>query len=141
MEIHTFGSSDIKPKYFLLVDDISTNENYGFVSDIKKIKKNVDVFGEFFKNELSVYRLIHNYEGTTTVFSLGRFIIVFSLSEDGKEGSMTFFDFQINKTRQELKTILLYDFSETITCEFLKLYDVLLASFSKSQDVFFLQCP
>mgnify|MGYP000891292705 CR=1 FL=1 len=120
-------------KFTFLVDNISDNRNWGKTTDIDKIEYNRRLLGEDMNIELDV-NLQFTDTGMTTVLPLGRFITVLQISKDESKGSMTFFDFQTNATRDELKEMIGKVYSENLTNQWFKFYDMLLSEFKNEDD-------
>ena len=120
-------------KYRLLVDEMSDKRNFGSTSDIDKIEYNKRILGDDFNIDLTIKNLFTD-EGITSVFPLGCFITVLQLKKDGTEGKMTFFDFDIETDKEELKSILRQQFSENIVHLWFHVYDILQLEFSEKDD-------
>ena len=120
-------------KFTFLVDNISDNRNWGKTTDIDKIEYNRRLLGEDMNIELDV-NLQFTDTGMTTVLPLGRFITVLQISKDESKGSMTFFDFQTNATRDELKEMIGKVYCENLKNQCFKFYDIILIDFKNEDD-------
>ncbi|MFC6098359.1 hypothetical protein ACFPVY_17055 [Flavobacterium qiangtangense] len=124
----------IVKKFTLLVDDITESENWGTTTDLEKIEYNRQIFGEDIDIDVQIRQCLTD-EGTTAVFSFGRFITIFQIRKDSKKGRMTFFDFQTDFTRKELEGLLQPLYSENIVKAWFKAYDVLVENFTELNDL------
>lgn len=130
----------VTEKYRLLVDDMSEKRNFGFTSDIDKIRYNKNILGDDFNMDLTIKNMFTD-EGITSVFPIGCFITVLQLKKDETEGKMTFFDFDIDTDKAGLRDILKQQFSENIVNAWFDVYDLLRSDFSEEDDLFELFRP
>lgn len=130
----------ISEKYRLLVDDMSDKRNFGFTYDINKIRYNKKIFGEEFNMDLAIKNMFTD-EGITSVFPVGCFITVLQLKKDETEGKMTFFDFNIETEKTEIRSNLHGIFSQKIVNAWFHVYDILHSEFSKEDDIYELFRP
>ena len=127
-------------KYRLLVDDMSEKRNFGFTTDIDKILYNKNILGDDFNMDLTIKNIFTD-DGITSVFPIGCFITVLQLKKDEAEGKMTFFDFEVDIDKAELKNILKQQFSDNIVNAWLDVYDFLRDDFCDEDDRFELFRP
>ena len=121
-------------KYSFLVDDINQSRNWGVTTDIDKIEYNRNLLGDDFNIDIKI-KLLFTKKGMTFVVPIGRFITIVKIREDEKEGSMTFFDFDIGYSRDALELILEEaGYSVSIINDWLKYYDLMSLEFSSEQD-------
>lgn len=127
-------------KFTFLVDDITDSKNWGMTTDLEKIKYNRKIFGEDIDVDIQIRQCLAD-EGTTTVFSFGRFIVIFQIRKDSKNGRMTFFDFETDLTREEIEMKLKPVYSENIVRAWFKSYDILVENFTSINDLAVLLKP
>ena len=129
-------------KYRLLVDDMSNLGTFGVARQIDKILYNIKIIGDDFKIDQELHNVLSR-KGLTSVFTLGRFIVVLKIRKDNTEGEMLFFDFEINdiNLKNELFNFLKQNFSENIMNEFVKNSNMLNHFFTPEFDVFELFNP
>ncbi len=130
----------ISAKYRLLVDELSENETFGFTNDIDKIAYNRNILGSDFNQVLSI-KLLLPEKGASTVFSIGRFIVVLEIGKDEKDGKMHFFDFNIDTDNLDISTQIKQQFSENIASAWFKNYYLLRSEFLEESDRFELFKP
>jgi hypothetical protein len=124
----------IAQKFTLLVDDITESGNWGMATDVDKIKYNREVIGKDIDIDIEIRQSLAE-TGTTSVFSFGRFIVVLEIRKDSKKGRMSFFDFQVDLTIDEIKKSLVPVYSETIINAWFKSFYVLKENFSEINDL------
>lgn len=127
-------------KFTLLVDDINESGNLGITTDLEKIEYNRKIFGEDIDIDIQIRQCLTE-DGTTVVFSFGRYIVVFQIRKDSKAGKIIFYDFQTDFTRKELEDILNSFYSENIVKAWFKSYDVLIENFTEQNDLAVLHKP
>lgn len=124
----------LSEKFNFLVDVLAEKSEWGHTSDLKKIDYNRKLLGGDFNQDFNEKMLLAT-DGLTLIFPIGRYIAIFELRKDGKQGRMTFMDYRINKSREEIKSMLKERFSEGITNEWLKHYDMFQKEFTEQDDV------
>ena len=121
-------------KYTFLVDEINELRNWGMTTDIYKIEYNRDLLGDDFNISLKI-KLLFTSIGCTFVIPIGRFITIMKMRDDENEGSMTFFDFDIDMSRGALEIMLEnVGYSAAIVNEWLKCYDLMHLKFKAEAD-------
>jgi hypothetical protein len=121
-------------KFNFLVDDLGDKLAWGHTADITKINYNRSLLGDDFNEDLREKMKLAK-EGMTLIFPIGRYITILQLRADEKQGAMTFMDYQIELTRDGVKSMLLERFSEDITNEWLKHYDKFQVNFDEEDNV------
>lgn len=124
----------ISNKFNFLVDLLEENAEWGDTSDLLKIEYNRRLLGDEFNDDFNEKMLLAT-DGLTLVFPLGRYITIFGLRKDEKQGRMTFLNFRINKSREDIVLMLRERFSENITNEWLKYYDKFQVDFDEEDNV------
>ena len=121
-------------KHLLKVNDISEKKNFGTTTKIQDIEYNIKVLGTEFRERLEISGLFSN-EGLTSIFQIGRFIVVLKRNETNTEGKMTFFDFDINESVANIKKALILEYSEEIINQWFKYYYYLNSDFEEEHDI------
>ena len=121
-------------KFNFLVDDIGDRLAWGRTADIAKINYNRKLLGDDFNLDLKEKMKLAK-EGMTLILPIGRYITILQLRADEKQGDMTFMDYQIELTRDGIKSMLLERFSESVTNEWLKHYDRFQVAFDEEDNV------
>lgn len=121
-------------KFNFLVDDLGDKLAWGRTADIAKINYNRNLLGDDFNEDLREKMKLAK-EGMTLIFPIGRYITILQLRADEKQGAMTFMDYQIELSRDGVKSMLMERFSEYITNEWLKYYDKFQVNFDEADNV------
>ena len=120
--------------YTFLVDEINELHNWGMATDIGKVEYNRDLLGDEFNIDLKI-KLLFTKKGCTFVVPIGRFITIMKIRDDENEGSMTFFDFDVEASRGALEVMLEeVGYSVAIVNEWLKCYDLMHLEFKAEND-------
>jgi hypothetical protein len=90
--------------------------------------------------DLDIKNLL-TYEGVSSVCPLGCFITILQLRKDELVGKMTFFDFDVDIEKSDIKSLLQQEFSVNIMEAWLNIYHVLKNEFRDEDDVFELVQP
>lgn len=115
--------SDIgKGYYCFLVDDINDDSSFGVVSDSDLIAYNLDVLGENFQQHIQINNLLSDV-GLTTVFDLGSFVVVFTVSKSLKEYQMSFFKYREDLDLGGVRKILSKRYSENVWEKWVTVYN------------------
>jgi|GEM_PF-5016395 len=128
------------PKYRIIVDEMRSKRNYGQTYDLDKIAYNLKQFGQELIEEIKIQNLFTT-TGVTFVFNLGRFISVLGMAKEENEGSMIFYDFDVNMSTAEIRELLILRYSEKIVEQFLGLQKQMIANFDINDDKFDLYVP
>jgi hypothetical protein len=123
----------MKGKYLLKVNDISENKNFGTTNKIEDIKYNLKLFPKEVLQEFEIYGALSG-NGLTSVFHIGRFIIILKINNSNTEGQMRFFDFDINIKVEEIKKGLELEYDEKIINKWFKYYYHLREDFNSEDD-------
>tara|TARA_R110002050_G_C8626208_1_gene487943 strand:+ start:52 stop:501 length:450 start_codon:yes stop_codon:yes gene_type:complete len=122
-------------KYRLFVDKISDEKNFGTTTSYDKIMYNLKLLPEEAQFDIESKLPLFNI-GTTIIRPMGRFITVISLKKDERNGSMTFYDFDVDAERMGLKQLLLQIHTQKIVTDFFQVSDFLLENFTQEDDLF-----
>jgi hypothetical protein len=121
-------------KYTFLVDEINELGNWGMTTDIDKVLYNRDLFGEDFNIDIKI-KLLLTKKGVTFVVPFGKFITIMKIRDDENEGTMTFFDYDVDMSRGALEIMLeSVGYSAAIVNEWLKFYDLMHLEFKAESD-------
>lgn len=78
----------------ILVDDINADSSFGFTDSVCKVSYNIKMLESFLHKVNLEERLANSKEGLTTLFPLGRYIVILKLKKDKSAMSMFLFDFR-----------------------------------------------
>lgn len=121
-------------KYTFLVDEISDYATYGRTRDMAKINYNRTLMGVNFNMEVGVNTALSN-AGISAVLPLGRFITIFQTSRDEQLAAMTFIDYEIGLTTEQLRALLSSAFRTDLVEACLDLQNLLKSDFTASDDI------
>ena len=92
-----------------IVDDINSDQTFGYTKNLFNVNINLDVLT---KNQLfkDYEKMVQNStEGLTTLFPIGRFIVILRSSKNKKEREMIFLDFRADYTTIDKASIVFSD--------------------------------
>jgi hypothetical protein len=78
-----------------LVDDVNEENTFGFTDNPEKIEFNIKLISSIFDIEKFEKHLSNSKQGLTTLFPLGRYIVILIVSKDKKTMKQFFLDFRI----------------------------------------------
>lgn len=110
------GATAIGAKLIILVDDVNDNHSFGFTDSIPKVSYNMKMLDKSLRNANLEERLANSKDGLTTLFPLGRYIVILKLKKDRSAMSMFLFDFraEYSAINKNFKGV----FSENIITQF-----------------------
>jgi hypothetical protein len=124
----------ISEKLTFLVDEMNDHKTFGVTDDWDKFEYNLNLIGNDFKQDLEI-GLSFSEKSIADVIDLGRYIAVVELKKDNSKGLMNFFDTTADISREEMyHKIKTLGFSDNITKECIKLYDLMRSGSSPSFD-------
>jgi len=88
------NANAIGTQLIVLVDDVNDNQSFGFTDSIPKVSCTMKMLNKFLRNANLEERLANSKDGLTTLFPLGRYIVILKLKKDRSAMSMFLFDFR-----------------------------------------------
>lgn len=79
----------------MLIDDANENFSFGLTDSKEKVLYNLKILDEIIKSANLDEQLKKSKNGMTTLFPLGRYIVVLEVSKDKSKMNMMFFDFRV----------------------------------------------
>jgi hypothetical protein len=83
----------------LLIDDANDSFSFGFTDTKTKVLYNLKILENIIKSANLDDQLEKSKKGLTTLFPLGRYIVILEISKDKSKMTMTFFDFRVEYSK------------------------------------------
>ena len=121
-------------KVLFLVDEIGPLENAGITKAPEKIDYNCKLLGDEFNLGAEIHLALARSEGVSTVFPVGRYIVLLTIPKVGKGGIMVFTDHSIAGDEEDLRKGALKSFSPSLADQWLKVRGQMRISYSPIED-------
>ncbi len=120
--------------FVFYVNELSDNKDYGKTTDPNSVNRNMKLLGDQFSLNLEINGMVGVKKSIATVIPIGRYVTIVLFDSAVKRGIMTFINHKSQISFVEIKKILIEEYGEDITKEWIRVYDLMKDNFQLNHD-------